>query len=457
MSKNSPQIEKPAWLDELQQKSWEPEILLSGIVLYGMFQAPDLLDHFYQFATLNLYDNASDIENLVTILKIAFYWLTFGLILHLISRGIWVGMVGLSFTFPKGINKDKLKLSPTFEKVIDKTPPIEKIIINLEKICSSLFSISFMLFMMMIGSYFYFLIMLVVPILTFVWIFNVDDFTYAQGIIVAVYALTILGIGFISLIDFITLGFLKRFRWLSKIYYPMYWLVSTLTFSRVYRPIYYTIVTNFGKWKIALFLAAFIMISFFGLDKVGQRSIPGEEFTRIELWSNSQNVSNFSGYYDDQNEDFHSVQAQIQSDIISENTVRLFVVMKLGLEDSIRKNCQYDTLRKQLDTASYYVKNMCVKQFYQVLLDDENLGEQEWLFHYKQKTNQRGIMTYLDISDLEKGLHQITVKGPDNMYRGSFAKIPFYRELSNDGYYAPSTPKEEEKDSYLKLKGVLPK
>ena len=262
MSKNSPQIEKPAWLDELQQKSWEPEILLSGIVLYGMFQAPDLLDRFYQYATLNLYDNSSDIENLVTILKIAFYWLTFGLILHLISRGIWVGMVGLSFTFPKGINKDKLKLSPTFEKVIDKTPPIEKIIINLEKICSSLFSISFMLFMMMIGAYFYFLIMLVVPILTFVWLFDIDDFTYTQGIIVGVYALTILGIGFISLIDFITLGFLKRFKWLSKIYYPVYWLMSTLTFSRVYRPIYYTIVTNFGKWKIALFLAAFIMISF---------------------------------------------------------------------------------------------------------------------------------------------------------------------------------------------------
>ncbi len=30
--------ENPDWLDELQKKSWEPEILLSGIVLYGMFK-----------------------------------------------------------------------------------------------------------------------------------------------------------------------------------------------------------------------------------------------------------------------------------------------------------------------------------------------------------------------------------------------------------------------------------
>ena len=36
----------PKWLTELQQRSWEPEILLSGIVLYGMFKVPDLLDDF---------------------------------------------------------------------------------------------------------------------------------------------------------------------------------------------------------------------------------------------------------------------------------------------------------------------------------------------------------------------------------------------------------------------------
>lgn len=457
MSEPNQEIDKPSWLSELQQKSWEPEILLSGIVLYGMFQAPDLLDRFYQYATLNIYDNASDVQNLVTILKVALYWLTFGLILHLVSRGIWVGMVGLSFTFPDGINKENLKLSPKFEKAIDRIPPIEKIIINLEKISSSLFSISFMLFMMMIGTYFFFLVMLIIPVLSFIWLLDFKDFTYVEGIIIAVYSMIILGIGFMSLIDFLTLGYLKRIKWLSKIYYPIYRLMSMLTFSRFYRPIYYTIVTNFGKWKIALFLIAFTAISFIGLDKASHSTIPGEEFTRIEMWSNTVDVANFSGHYDDQNDDFHSVKAQIQSDIISENTLRLFVVMELGLEDSIRKNCQYDTLRKKLDTASAYVKNMCVKQFYQVKLDDQQLGEQDWLFHYKQKTNQRGIMSYIDISDLDKGLHYVTIKGPDHMYKGHIAKVPFYREISNTGYYVPKKTQEEDSESYLKLKKVLPK
>lgn len=123
-------MEKPKWLDELQQKSWEPEILLSGIVLYGMFQAPGLLDSFLAFAKLNIDGNFNSLDNLVALLKIGFYWLTLGLILHLISRGIWVGMVGLSFTFPDGIKKENLKLSPRFRKRVDRIPSIEQIITN---------------------------------------------------------------------------------------------------------------------------------------------------------------------------------------------------------------------------------------------------------------------------------------------------------------------------------------
>jgi len=101
--------EAPAWLAELQQKSWEPEVLLSGIVLYGMFQVPSILDGFIYYFNVNFTISTGDIDSFVRIMKVAVYWLTGGLIAHLISRGIWVGMVGLSFAFPAGINQDNLK------------------------------------------------------------------------------------------------------------------------------------------------------------------------------------------------------------------------------------------------------------------------------------------------------------------------------------------------------------
>ena len=459
MSQADPTPEKPKWLSELQQKSWEPEILLSGIVLYGMFQAPGLLDDLLAYAKLNIWGNFTDLDNMIALLKIALYWLILGLILHLVSRGIWVGMVGLSFTFPNGINKEKLKLSPRFQERIERIPPIQQIIINLEKLCSSLFSISFMMFMIIIGGYLFILLTVIIPVVSSIIYVGIHNLSDVHELIIKVYIYVVIGIALIALFDFVTLGLLKRFSWLSRIYYPLHKFVSALSLARFYRPIYFTLITNYNRWKIGIFLVFFVFGSVFMMGRIAwSGAIPGESWTRLIFWSTHQNVAGYSGYYDDQNEAFHSVQAHIQSDIISENTLRLFTVLRIGVEDSIKKHCNYDSLI-QLDTASHYLELHCASKFYQVRLDDQKLDSLEWLFHYKQKTNQRGLLTYLDITDLPKGVHRVTVKGPDEMYKNrKFAVIPFYREISPNGYYAtPTSPGKEEDPNYLRLKPILPK
>lgn len=459
MSQPDRQPEQPQWLSELQQKSWEPEILLSGIVLYGMFQAPALLDQLLAFAKFNIWGNFTDLDNMIALLKVALYWLIFGLILHLISRGIWVGMVGLSFTFPNGINKAKLKLSPRFQKRVVELPPIQQIIINLEKLCSSLFSISFMMFMIIIGGYLFMLITLIIPVVSYIVYIGAQNINDSQEFGITIYAYVVLGLAFVGLFDFVTLGLLKRIGWLARIYDPLNRFISALSLARFYRPIYYTLITNYNKWKIGVFLAFFVFVSVFMMGNLASGgAIPGESWTRLTFWSSSQDVGSYSGYYDDQNDDFHSVQAHIQSDIISENTIRLFTVLKIGLEDSIKRHCNYDSLI-QLDTASHFVELHCASEFFQVLLDDQPLDSLQWLFHYKQKTKQRGLLTYLDVTDLPKGMHALTIKGPDEMFpTRNFAVVPFYRELSPDGYFAaPNSAGKEEPPSYLRLKPILPK
>ena len=447
---------KPNWLTELQQKSWEPEILLSGIVLYGLFQIPSILDSMLLYANDNLFGDTIDLDSLVNSLKVALYWLTCGLILHLISRGIWVGMVGLSFTFPYGINKNRLKVSGKFEQVLDKIPSIEQIIINLEKVSSALFSISFMLFMVMMGAYLFILIFLVIPLVGFDQLIDFDSLGTVGESIVSIYAISIIVMGFVSLIDFITLGFFRQFKWLSKIYYPFYWIVSIVTLSRFYRPIYYTIISNYGKWKIGLFLIFFAITSFLGVGGLQDSVMPGEALSQLEIWNNKRGSTSFSGHYDDQNDDFHSIQAQIQSDIISENTVRLFVVLKASREDSIRKFCNYDSLVNDTELRTHQIELKCASDFYHVYLDDSLMTDLPWLFHYKQQTEQRGIITYLDISQIHQGMHSVKVTGPKKMH-GTFADIPFYREISNDGYYVPKQNTKQNEEDYMRLKGVLPK
>ncbi|MEL6538501.1 MAG: hypothetical protein AAFQ98_23975, partial [Bacteroidota bacterium] len=164
----------PKWLHDLQQRSWEPEILLSGIVLYGMFRVPSMLDGFLAYFKLNIYGNSQDIDNLISLSKFGIYWLITGLVLHLICRGIWIGMVGLSYTFPKGIVVENLKYEGKFKEKAERTASFERVITRLEKISSALFSLSFLLFMSLVGGYVYFLLLAVLPISIIAIVTNFD-------------------------------------------------------------------------------------------------------------------------------------------------------------------------------------------------------------------------------------------------------------------------------------------
>jgi hypothetical protein len=419
---------KPKWLEELQQRSWEPEILLSGIVLFGMLRMPELLDKGLLFFKSFVFGQTQDIDNTVSVLKVAIYWLVSGLILHLIARGIWVGMVGLSYTFDQGIDTDNLKYQGKFRAKVERIPRFQKIIVNLEKICSSLFSVSFMLFMIMIGAYIYLFVLLIVPYLVLSFLVNgtgiIDSWGYSA------YVMIVLNIGLIGTIDFVTMGFFRRFRWIAKIYWPIHKLISMLTLSRFYRGIYYGLVSNVNKWYIFLFFSAFIASNFVAFDTVDEGSYPWEGVSRIKYWHNRAGVSSFSGYYDDQNSELPSIRASIQSDVITDNTIRLFIVADIAREDSITAFAKRDPLKSSLDSLNSSERSQKIIQtFYRIFMDEDLMIDYPLKFHYKSHTGQFGYLIYLDITDLSTGLHTIRVKGPSSMYKDrTFTSIPFFRE-----------------------------
>lgn len=451
---------RPKWLTELQQKSWEPEVLLSGIVLYGMFKMPELLDDLLYYFRVNFADNSNNPENFVSLMKVAVYWLTGGLIAHLISRGIWVGMVGLSFTFPKGINREKLKLTDKYISYLARIPSTEKIILNLESFSSTLFSISFLMFMMMIGAYFYLLVTVITPV--FIIFYGLDPSFFQNdtfSTILGIYVLIVIGIAFLGFIDFVTLGFFKRFKWVAKIYWPFYRFLGALTLARFYRPIYYILISNVRGWKIALMLVSFVVLSIQWVSKISSTTYPGENYSQISLWEDTQGFGAYTGYYDDQIDDIKSIEASIQSDIVRGNTIRLFIVMRAQREDSIKAYCNLDSLLKIDGILRADANLQCLSKFYSITIDDSTFTDLSMKFHYKSKTKQKGLLTYLDIRYLDIGLHHLKIQMPDSMYRNNtIANIPFYREEPYPGYLIPKgEANENENDSYLKLKPILPK
>ena len=447
MASGSKNQETPTWLEELQQRSWEPEILLSGIVLYGMFKMPELLDQGLVFFKSYIFGQTSDVDNLVAVLKVGIYWLITGLVLHLISRGIWVGMVGLSYTFERGVNVDRLDYQGKFKEKVSKIPRFQTIIINLEKICSSLFSISFMLFMAMLGAYIYLFVLLLVPFFIILFITNSWDHIAVE--IFQYYSMGVVILGLISMVDFITLGYFRRFKWVAKIYWPIHRMISVLTLSRFYRGVYYGLVTNVNKWFIFIFLLLFTLTTFFAFGTFDDGTYPGEGFSRIKFWHNIRGQAAFSGYYDDQNKEIYSVRASIPSDIIIDNTLRLFIVADINLQDSLQKISERASVKPSLEGLSASEQShKIISSFYRIFLDDSLISNYPLKFHYKSHTHQFGYLIYLDIETLDKGMHEIKIKGDSVMFgQRSFADIPFYREVRPYPIYSapPQLPETEPK------------
>lgn len=123
--KNEKRPQVPSWLTSIQEKSWEPEILISGIALLALTQMPRLLDQlhiFLQERSLQLFffGNLDDLA--ISLLKASTYWLIIGLIVHLLLRSVWVSFIGLSYTFPSGVQPERLRFQPFFQNAVADIP-----------------------------------------------------------------------------------------------------------------------------------------------------------------------------------------------------------------------------------------------------------------------------------------------------------------------------------------------
>lgn len=419
----------PRWLKKTQNNSWEPEIFISGIVLYGLIQTPAYLEEFRHYFKREIFSFSNDIDNLIGILSTGVQWLIFGLVLHLFFRGIWIGLVGLSYVFPKGIDHSKLNFKGKFENKTQRIPHFSEQIIKLEKISSSIFSISYFIFMSIIGAYMFFVIAIFIPIYLLIYLSGIGlgEIANHPNIITALntYIMIIVGIGVLYMIDFLALGMFRRVKWLSKIYYPIYRLVSTLTFSSLYRNVYYTLISNFKSWKVIVFIISFIAItmSLFNIN-VSNNSLSSAT-SRLEFFGSTQSNFASSNSYENMNPTSKFQQVTIQSDIIKDEVLRIFVSHNIAFEDSIRVNCDYKKLENNTSTDS--LKLVCLGNFYNVAIDDSLYNAPDWLFHYDNTTNHRGIIGYVDISHLERGSHRLDLR-LTNWHLKNYAIIPFYKQ-----------------------------
>ena len=167
---------------------------------------------------------------------------TTNLAIHIFLRGFWIGCIGLRYV-SGGIDIDSLNYVSKFSNFLKKQElDFDRYLENLEKICSVIFSFTFLLIFSAL-SFFAFLFLSGFILNVLAWYKN--DFTKILArITIVLLFLSVL----LCFIDYIFLGYFKRQKYISKVFYPFYRIFNFLSLSFLYRPLYYNFIDNpFGR------------------------------------------------------------------------------------------------------------------------------------------------------------------------------------------------------------------
>ncbi|MEM1324436.1 MAG: hypothetical protein AAGI23_00700 [Bacteroidota bacterium] len=234
------------WLEQLQQESWQLELLISGFALFAIWESRTLIDDLDIYR--QLHRGTGGITDIVAstlrlLLPISWRIFFFNLLIHVIVRGLWIGAIGLRYV-SSDIDYENLNYSEIFSRFLRrKIGAFDDYIEKLERFSSVLFAYTFLLFFIFLSLIFYFFLLAVLMTL-----FKADDMT--MGFTVMFYLL----FGFIPFIDFVSMGGIKRIKEknIARIYFVIYRVFSVLTLSFIYRPLLYNFLDE--KYTRRLFL-----------------------------------------------------------------------------------------------------------------------------------------------------------------------------------------------------------
>ncbi len=389
------------WLDKLQEDSWNLELLISGFSIYGLFQLRDYIAYLIariqanSFAVNSLPDFA---EVLLSALFIGVQFFIFFLLIHIFLRGLWIGAIGLRYV-SGDIDYDQLhynNLMTTYLK--RKVGRFDHYIHRLEQISSLFFAMTFLLFFIILSIVIYYMFV------GFVYKFLNDttghllSHSFKRSI-----SIILLTIGALVGVDFLTMGWLKRIKWTpwARFYLIINRLVSGLTLSFIWRPLYYNFIDDQRTKKVFLALIPTMMgLIYLSTLHYDNLSIYPENFKSSNkpfesvTFKGNAAVSFDPTFYDDLREksatatQFFPIRVMsIPSRIITSPYMEVFVPFDNALEEQIKT---LDSSIKSIELVGLRSPTQNKTDFIEQL--NQNAKERKRLF--TQQRNARDSQAY---------------------------------------------------------------
>lgn len=365
--------EELTWLENLQRNSWEPEVIISGIILAFLFAFPSKI---YSFSAMLVQEiGVAFILAMLVLLYLSAVISVFKIffVVHLALRFIWAGLLGLSYAFPEGVIKENLfKISRNYTY---RTPA--QMVLEMERTCSMTFAYPISL------------------------VFVILVFTSYLGILLFVYVL--LDISFfivylffiISLIGFALLMLLGKKSKLKEKYVGS--IMASV--SAIYQ-------SNIGKW--------FSILYGFGIFAL---SIPliYNDVRDFSLFFNEVNLlenelkwpSKELSYVEYHDESKRYPRAFLASEFVEGNLLRLSIARYEG-DDKFVEDLR-DNFQMELDSLGWHeLKD--TPDIYRFSINDVVLKSSSWRRNRIMVTNQKVFETAIPIGHLPMGTYTLKVE-----------------------------------------------
>lgn len=372
----------PDWLLEIQNKSWEPEIIISGITLTFFFIFSDYIYNFYGMLVQDfaVYEAIAKNSYYVSIILLTGFKIV--LIIHLILRGIWTGLVGLSYVFPNGVKKENL--SKKYNHINYLKP--ETMVLNLEKTCSLLFSFIFTSITFVIGIFIVF-----VPV---IMLFIIGlDLSYIRFI--TLYFIVPL-VMILSILSIIFANKIKKISLMRKI--ESSFLTHTLV---IYQ-------TNIGKLKTYLIFAVyFLFILLISLSDISKFEFRNDK--SAEICSSETIVCLNNNHYEDlKNQKLRTPKATIDQFRTTGNTMELFISFFKEDIFTVKKLESNPELFKKFNLDSTKT-NINLIDLYKITIDDKTVSGLTWYITENIYTNQKRFKTTITLDSTKNGYHELRI------------------------------------------------
>ncbi|UKN01422.1 hypothetical protein K6119_16985 [Paracrocinitomix mangrovi] len=388
----------PDWIKDLQENSWNLELIISGGAIFSLFQLGDVfIDYMMRLKMTSQIPGSSLFLILGTL---ALKLLTIGFLFHLLLRTFWLGQLCVNYVFPNGVTEKKSNYKFPFKEKYKKGDDLRGQINGIDRASGLVMYMSVLSTLVLVGF-----MLLVVFMLSIPRVLNLPDWYFGFSVwLILIYHF-----------DLFLFGLLRKIPVLSYVTFPVFWLFDRVSLRVFYEKSLRMFSSNISKWKVFLgmiFSIFFAMLlTYSAVYKVMHWPYLLDARTHRMSMANEDNWMNQSHYMEEVEKHGKKFYGPaIQSEIISDAYLEIFVPY----------NVIYDDYTKEDEYLSDNFK---------IYIDDSLYKDVVWMNSWAYDNDQIGIRTFINIQHLTATMHKVTVDYPnDDHDLWLSATIPFWLE-----------------------------